>query len=182
MTNVGKWTSIARFSVKRQPDEVSDKDRRLCGEVFRADLGSNELLGNRSLWFDAKIVRNRNWTHRNIVLIGDALRTVHFSLGSGTRMAMQDAIALHRGLAKYPDDVPAAFREFENLRRPASSTFQSAAGKSLDWYENIASKMHLDPISFAYDYMRRTDQVSHNDLTARDPHFTKAFEALQQHA
>jgi anthraniloyl-CoA monooxygenase len=183
--------TLSTFLVEVDPDTwqraglnrmSEDESRRFCGEVFRADLGSNELLGNRSLWFDAKIVRNRNWTHRNVVLIGDALRTVHFSLGSGTRMAMQDAIALHRGVVKYPDDVAAVFREFESLRRPASSTFQSAAGKSLDWYENIASKMHLDPISFAYDYMRRTDQVSHDDLAARDPHFTKAFEALQQHA
>ena len=140
------------------------------------------IPGPSSLWFDAKVVSNRNWTHRNVVLIGDALRTVHFSLGSGTRMAMQDAIVLHRGLVKHPDDVAAAFREFESLRRPASSAFQGAAAKSLDWYEKVASKMHLDPISFAYDYMRRTDQVSHDDLAERDPHFTKAFEALQQHA
>lgn len=168
-----------RASLDRMGD---DQSRQLCGEVFRSDLGSNELLGNRSLWFDAKIVRNKNWTHRNIVLLGDALRTVHFSLGSGTRMAMQDAIALHRGLVNHPDDVASTFRAFESSRRPASSTFQSAAGKSLDWYENIGSKMHLDPIGFAYDYMRRTDQVSHDDLAARDPHFTKAFEARQRHA
>jgi anthraniloyl-CoA monooxygenase len=157
-----------------------DESCRFCAEVFRTELGSNELLSNRSLWFEAKIVRNKNWAYRNIVLLGDALRTVHFSLGSGTRMAMQDAIALHQGLAKHPDDLEAAFREFESIRRPASSTFQEAADKSLDWYENIASKMHLDPISFAYDYMRRTGQVSHEDLKARDPHFTRTFEALQR--
>jgi 2-polyprenyl-6-methoxyphenol hydroxylase-like FAD-dependent oxidoreductase len=117
-----------------------------------------------------------------VVLLGDALRTVHFSLGSGTRMAMQDAIALHCGLAKHPNDVHAAFREFESIRRPASATFQEAADKSLDWYENLGPKMHLDPINFAYDYMRRTGQVSHEDLKARDPHFTRTFEALHQHA
>ncbi len=181
--------TLSTFLVEVDPDTWQragldrmdeDDSRRFCGEVFRADLGSNELLSNRSLWFGANIVRNKNWTYRNIVLLGDALRTVHFSLGSGTRMAMQDAIALHGGLTKHPDNVVAAFREFENLRRPASSTFQSAAGKSLDWYENVASRMHLDPIRFAYDYMRRTDQVSHDDLTARDPNFTRAFEALQQ--
>ncbi len=160
-------------------DRMSEDDsRRYCADVFRADLGSNELLPNRSLWFSANIVRNQNWTYRNIVLLGDALRTVHFSLGSGTRMAMQDAIALHRGLARHPDDIAAAFQEFEAIRRPASSTFQEAAGKSLDWYENVASKMTLDPISFAYDYMRRTDQVSHEDLQQRDPYFTAAFAAL----
>lgn len=155
-----------------------DESRRYCADVFRSELGSNELLGNRSLWFGANIVRNRNWTCRNIVLLGDALRTVHFSLGSGTRMAMQDAIALHRGLSDCPGDIPAAFATYEAIRRPASQTFQEAAGKSLDWYENVASKMDLDPISFAYDYMRRTDQVSHEDLKLRDPHFTAAYEAL----
>jgi 2-polyprenyl-6-methoxyphenol hydroxylase-like FAD-dependent oxidoreductase len=155
-----------------------DESRRYCADVFRSELGSNELLGNRSLWFGANIVRNRNWTCRNIVLLGDALRTVHFSLGSGTRMAMQDAIALHRGLSDCPGDIPAAFAAYEAIRRPASQTFQEAAGKSLDWYENVASKMDLDPITFAYDYMRRTDQVSHEDLKLRDPHFTAAYEAL----
>jgi 2-polyprenyl-6-methoxyphenol hydroxylase-like FAD-dependent oxidoreductase len=116
------------------------------------------------------------------VLLGDALRTVHFSLGSGTRMAMQDAIALHRGLKKHPRDIASAFGEFESIRRPDSSTFQLAASKSLDWYENVATKMILDPVSFAYDYMRRTDQVSHDDLKKRDPHFIDAFEAKQRRA
>jgi hypothetical protein len=74
-----------------------------------------------------------------------------------------------------PGDIPAAFAAYEAIRRPASQTFQEAAGKSLDWYENVASKMDLDPITFAYDYMRRTDQVSHEDLKLR---FTAAYEAL----
>jgi anthraniloyl-CoA monooxygenase len=156
-----------------------DESRRFCAEIFRPELGSNELLTNRSQWFGADIVRNRNWTYRNIVLLGDALRTVHFSLGSGTRMAMQDAIALHRGLAQYPSDISAAFQEYESLRRSSAQTFQAAASKSLDWYENVATKMGLDPVGFAYDYMRRTDQVSHDDLKRRDPHFTQAFEALR---
>ena len=157
-----------------------DESRRYCAEVFRTELGSHELLGNRSLWFGANIVRNRHWTHRNIVLLGDALRTVHFSLGSGTRMAMQDAIALHQGLKKHPSDIASAFSEFEDIRRHASSTFQLAASKSLDWYENVANKIDLDPVSFAYDYMRRTDQVSHEDLKQRDPHFIDALEARQK--
>ncbi|CAN5385003.1 FAD-dependent monooxygenase [soil metagenome] len=157
-----------------------DESRRYCADVFRAELGSNELLTNRSLWFEANIVRNERWTHRNIVLLGDALRTVHFSLGSGTRMAMQDAIALHKGLAAHPGNVPQAFAAFEAARRPASSSFQSSAAKSLDWYEDVDSRMSADPVSFAYDYMRRTGQVSHEDLQKRDPHFTAAWEALNR--
>lgn len=160
-------------------DKASDEEsRRLCEQVFHHELGSNVLLGNHSLWFEATIVRNERWTHRNIVLLGDALRTVHFSLGSGTRMAMQDAIALHHAVAEHGADVPAAFAAFEAARRPASSTFQSAASKSLDWYENVAGLMHLDPVTFTYDYMRRTGQVGHDDLKQRDPYFAAAYEQL----
>lgn len=159
-------------------DRMSEEESRLyCARVFQQDLGSNELLSNRSQWFSANIVHNEHWSHRNIVLLGDALRTVHFSLGSGTRMAMQDAIALNQALTRHGDDIPTVFAEFETLRRPASRNFQSAAAKSLDWYENVGGKMHLDPIGFAYDYMRRTDQVTHEDLKQRDPHFVAAYEA-----
>ena len=155
-----------------------DESRRLCADVFRAELGSNELLTNRSLWFEANIVSNENWHHGNIVLLGDALRTVHFSLGSGTRMAMQDAIALHNGVVAHPGDLPAALAAFRTARSASSSSFQQSASRSLDWYENVAGKMHLDPVSFAYDYMRRTGKVSHEDLQQRDPLFTRAYEAL----
>ena len=180
--------TLSTFLVEVDPDcwrrsgldrMTEGESRRFCTDIFRAELGSNELLTNRSQWFGANILRNQNWTYRNIALLGDALRTVHFSLGSGTRMAMQDAIALQRGLAQHPNDIPAAFREYETLRRSSARTFQQAASKSLDWYEDVATRMSLDPVSFAYDYMRRTDQVSHDDLQTRDPHFTKAFEALK---
>jgi len=158
-------------------DRASDEEsRRYCAEVFRPELGGHELLSNRSRWFEANVVKNERWTHQNIVLIGDALRTVHFSLGSGTRMAMQDAIALHRALADQPDRIPAALAAFEAARRPASSSFQSAAALSLDWYENVEAKLHLDPLAFAYDYMRRTGKVSHDDLKQRAPHFIAAYE------
>lgn len=182
---------LSTFLVEVDPDTwqragldrmSEDESRRYCAQVFVADLGSNELLTNRSLWFEANIVKNERWTHRNIVLLGDALRTVHFSLGSGTRMAMQDAIALHHAIAEQPSDLGAAFAAFEGTRRPASSTFQAAAARSLDWYENVAGRMHLDPVSFAYDYMRRTGQVTHEDLRRRDPHFTAAYEQLHPQA
>jgi anthraniloyl-CoA monooxygenase len=164
---------------KARLDRMSEEEsRRYCADVFRPELGSNELLSNRSLWFQANIIRNENWTHKNIVLLGDALRTVHFSLGSGTRMAMQDAIALFRAFQKSGGDVCAALVDFESARRGASAEFQEAAGRSLDWYENVAAKMRLDPISFAYDYMRRTGRVSHEDLKRRDPYFVSAYEAL----
>lgn len=164
-------------------DKMSDEDsRRYCEQVFAPDLGGNGLLSNRSIWFSANIVSNEHWTHENIVLLGDALRTVHFSLGSGTRMAMQDAIALYQGFVQHGADVQAAFAAFEGARRGSSSDFQTAAARSLDWYESIDDKMGLEPVAFAYDYMRRTGRVSHDDLKQRDPDFVARYETLHGQA
>lgn len=182
---------LSTFLVEVDPDtwqragldrKSEEESRRFCEDVFRPELGASELLSNRSLWFGANIVRNENWTHGNVVLLGDACRSVHFSLGSGTRMALQDAIALHEGAVRNPGNVPAALRHYEAVRRPATADFQSAADKSLDWYENVGRKMHLDPITFAYDYMRRTGRVSHEALRERDPRFTAAYDAMGQAA
>ncbi|MBN9116347.1 MAG: FAD-dependent monooxygenase, partial [Pandoraea sp.] len=131
---------------------------------------------NRSNWFQARVVSNARWSHGNVVLLGDALRSVHFSLGSGTRMAMQDAIALFEALSAHRNDVQSAFASFEQSRRSASDRFQDAARRSLDWYESVGQRMHLDPVSFAYDYMLRTGRVSHEDLRRRDPAFIAQVE------
>lgn len=156
---------------------TEDASRAFCERVFAHELGASPLLSNRSQWFQASVVRNANWSHGNVVLLGDALRSVHFSLGSGTRMAMQDAIALFEALCARRDDVPAAFAAFEESRRSASDRFQDAAQRSLDWYESVGARMHLDPASFAYDYMRRTGRVSHEQLRRRDPAFIGQVEA-----
>lgn len=162
-------------------DKMTDEEsRQYCEKVFAPDLGSNTLMSNRSLWFSANIVSNENWTHQNIVLLGDALRTVHFSLGSGTRMAMQDAIALFESWRAHNSDIPALLDSFVSARKTSSADFQKAAALSLDWYESVENKMHLDPVSFAYDYMRRTGRVSHEDLKERDPHFIERYEQINK--
>ncbi len=115
------------------------------------------------------MVRNKRWSKDNIVLLGDALRSVHFSLGSGTRMAMQDAIALFQAVKDNAGDVPAALAAFEQDRRPHSEKFQDAAARSLDWYEAVEAKMDLPPVAFAYDYMTRTGRVSHDDDPPHGP-------------
>lgn len=177
---------LSTFLVETDPDtwrragldRASDEEsRKYCEAVFAPELGSNELLSNRSTWFQANVVSNARWTRGNIVLLGDALRTVHFSLGSGTRMAMQDAIALQEAFTRRGSDVAAAFADFESIRRPASAAFQEAAAKSLGWYENIAAKMALDPVPFAYGYMRRTGRVGHEELRERDPELVARYEA-----
>ena len=162
-------------------DHASDEESRAyCERVFAADLGRAPLLSKRSEWFLANVVKNRRWSRGNLVLLGDALRSVHFSLGSGTRMAMQDAIALYRSAIANPDDVPAALAAFEAERRPASDKFQDAAARSLDWYEHVEDRMHLSPVAFAYDYMTRTGRVSHDDIRRMDPDFARAYESLAE--
>ena len=149
-----------------------------CASVFREDLGGAPLLSNRSDWFRYGIVRNRRWHWRNLVLLGDALRTGHPSVGSGTRLAMQDAIALFDAYVACGNDVPALLVDFERRRRPGSDALQQAAIRSTQWYESVGDKLSLDPVSFAYDYLRRTGRVSHADVRQRDPALAAAFEAL----
>ena len=140
-----------------------------CEEVFRNDLQGHPLLSNKSTWFRYTIVKNRHWSWRNLVLLGDALRTGHPSIGSGTRMAMQDAIALFEASMKHDGDVPRLLAEFERLRRPGSDALQAAAIRSTEWYENLGPRLHLDPVSFAYDYLVRNGRVTHAQVRERDP-------------
>ena len=160
-------------------DRATDEESRAyCEGVFAADLHGAPLLSKRSEWFLANVVRNKRWSRGNIVLLGDALRSVHFSLGSGTRMAMQDAIALFKAVTECGADVPAALAAFEAARRPASERFQDAAARSLDWYENVDDRMDLPPVAFAYDYMTRTGRVTHDDIRRMDPGFARAYDDL----
>src|SRR5262249_23055159 len=159
-------------------DRLSDDESlRYCERVFRDDLGGHPLLSNTSTWFNASIIRNRHWSHGNVVLLGDALRTVHSSIGSGTRMALQDSIALAAALGHCGDDVRGGLRAFEAARRPGSDDFQESAIKSILWYENVADIFDLDPLAFAYSYFRRTGKMSHDDLRRMDPAFIAASEA-----
>ena len=120
---------------------------------------------------------NRRWSHDNVVLIGDALRTVHFSIGSGTRNALEDAIALLRAFETHGADVPAALQAFEEARRPGVDKFLNVAERSYAWYERFREKMQLDPWPFAYDYVMRGGRISHERLKKRSPGFVAAYEA-----
>ena len=149
-----------------------------CERVFADDLHGEPLLSNRSTWFKYTIVSNQRWYHDNLVLLGDALRTGHPSVGSGTRLAMQDSIALFDAYMQCGADVPAMLERFVTMRRPGSDTLQQAAIRSTEWYENLGPKLALDPVSFAYDYLTRSGRVSHADVRKRDPALAAAFEAL----
>jgi anthraniloyl-CoA monooxygenase len=149
-----------------------------CERAFAGDLQGHKLLSNKSNWFRYTIVKNKTWHYRNIVLIGDALRTGHPSVGSGTRLAMQDSIALFDAYKACGADVSKMLAEFVKLRQPGSDSLQKAAIKSTEWYEDLGPKLHLDPISFAYDYVTRSGRVDHAEVRKRDPELAAAYERL----
>ena len=158
-------------------DRATDAESRaICEDIFRDTIDGHPLVSNRSLWFNPEFVTSRNWYHRNLVLIGDALKTVHPSIGSGTRMALQDAIALSEALRECGEDVAATFALFERNRRSDAGSFQDAAMKSILWYETVDERMHLDPVPFAYDFMMRTGRVSDERLRRLDPEFADLVE------
>ncbi len=158
-------------------DRASDgESRAICEGIFREQLDGHALVSNRSLWFNPEFVTSHRWHHRNVVLIGDALKTVHPSIGSGTRMALQDAIALADALQQCGNDVPATFALFERNRRSGAGSFQDAAMKSILWYETVDERMQLDAVTFAYHFMKRTGRVSDERLRRLDPEFADLVE------
>jgi len=149
-----------------------------CEKVFADDLKGHKLLSNKSNWFQYTIVKNKRWHYKNIVLLGDALRTGHPSVGSGTRLALQDSIALYEAFKMCGADVPSMLAKFVEIRQPGSDSLQKAAIKSTEWYEHLGPKLHLDPISFAYDYVTRSGRVDHAEVRKRDPELAAAYEKL----
>ena len=145
--------------------------RAYCEAVFARDLDGHPLVSNRSIWRNFPLLSNARWTAGNMVLIGDALRTGHFSIGSGTRLAFDDAIALDRALGEAGDDVPALLAAFERQRRPVVDKLVAAANSSSYWYERMADKMSLDPVDLAYDYMTRSGRMSDERLAQLAPRF-----------
>ena len=157
--------------------EMSDEQTRgyLAG-VFTLDLQGQPLLSNNSKWINFVLVKNARWHHENTVLLGDALHTAHFSIGSGTKLAMEDAIALHQSFAE-PSDVQTALRRFQALRKPVIEDYQAAAYESMLWFENAVQYMHLSPIELAYVLMTRSGRVDSEELRTRDPEFMDRYEA-----
>ncbi len=147
-----------------------DETVAYCEELFKTELAGHRLLKNRSVWRSFPTVKNAHWHHRNIVLLGDAVHTAHFSIGSGTKLAMEDAIALRDALATH-DSVEAALGAYEEERRPAVESIQRAAQVSLEWFENTERYMDLEPIQFAFSLLTRSMRVTHENLEMRDPAF-----------
>jgi len=152
----------------------ADEDATLafCQALFREELQGHRLLKNRSLWRTFGTLRNDRWHHRNVVLLGDAAHTAHFSVGSGTKLAMEDGLALARALTRGPaHDVPAALAAYEAERRPVVESLQRAAQVSLQWFEDTERYMDLVPVQFAFNLLTRSLRITHDNLQVRDPKF-----------
>src|SRR5262249_50786793 len=150
--------------------------RTYLEQVFAPDLKGQQLLSNNSKWINFLLVRNANWHFRNVVLLGDALHTAHFSIGSGTKLAMEDAIALAESFKGKPANVKDALVLFEGERRPVIDDYQAAAAESMVWFKNAKDYMHLEPMELAYVLMTRSGRIDHETLRRRDPDFIAAYE------
>ena len=157
-------------------EQMSDDEMRAyLGEVFAADLNGHTLLSNNSKWIQFLLVKNEHWFFDNLVLLGDALHTAHFSIGSGTKLAMEDAIALANSFPE-TSDVQTALKNFEATRKPVIQEYQSAAFESMLWFENVRNYMHLSPLQLAFSVMTRSGRVTYEDLEKRDPEFIRRFD------
>jgi len=151
-----------------------------CENVFADALQGHKLVSNKSIWRNFPNIRNRRWVSGNTVLIGDAQRTAHFSIGSGTRLAMEDAIVLARVLSKYEKNVPEALAAFEAERRPVVEKLVAAADASAAWYERFPEHMALAPRDFAWSYIQRSGRIDPEKLRKIAPKFAAIPESPPQ--
>ena len=146
-----------------------------CERIFADVLDGHPLISNNSVWRQFPLVHNARWSHGNCVLMGDALHTAHFSIGSGTRLAMEDASALDKALAAH-GDVPAALTAYETARRPILEKLVAGANGSAEWYEQFARHMRLAPVDFAMSYITRSGRVDLERLRKLSPKFVTRYE------
>ena len=168
-------------------DTASDEEsRRICEQVFGDVLDGHSLISNKSIWRTFPKVWNETWFSGSRVLIGDALHTAHFSIGSGTRLALEDAIALAGAVSAHVDhgrtDLPAALQAFQDSRKPIVEKLVAAADESAAWYERFDAHMGLPAMEFAHSYITRAGRLAPERLRALAPGFMAAYEAYKGEA
>ncbi|MFD5793813.1 bifunctional salicylyl-CoA 5-hydroxylase/oxidoreductase [Streptomyces diastatochromogenes] len=164
------------FAARDFTPGADDEDSiRRCEEILADHLDGHRLIPNGSKWIRFTTVRNRTWRHENVVLLGDAAHTAHFSIGSGTKLAMEDALALAACLHEHPD-VPSALEAYEAERRPVVESTQRAAQASLEWFENVGRYTGQEPLQFAFNLLTRSRRVTYDNLRVRDRAFTDAVD------
>ncbi|HET9725480.1 MAG TPA: FAD-dependent monooxygenase, partial [Gemmatimonadales bacterium] len=145
-------------------------------QLFQGELEGHPLLANRSIWRRFPTVRNARWHAGNVVLMGDAAHTAHFSVGSGTKLAMEDAIALAAAL-RSDGSIPAALAAYEAARRPQVESLQRAAQASLEWFESVERYHDTEPLQFAFNLLTRSLRITHENLRVRDPALVERVDA-----
>lgn len=159
-------------------DMDDERRRQLFEQVFAGELEGSGLLSNHSVWRQFPVVRAQNWHVGNRVLIGDALNSAHFSIGSGTRIAMEDAIALARAIVAHRDDIPAALARYVDERGPQKQKLIGASEASFNWYEKIRDWIDAyEPQEFVLRFMTRTGRVGAERLHEQYPDLVRGFEA-----
>ncbi len=157
-------------------DKSIEQSKDICERVFAETLGGHPLISNKSVWRNFPWLWNERWSFKNMVLIGDALHTAHFSIGSGTRLAIEDAIALIKAMEAEPDDLATALAAYEAARKPIVKKLVAAARSSADWYEKFPEHMQLDPLDFAFSYITRSGRIDPARLKAMSPAFMAGYE------
>jgi 2-polyprenyl-6-methoxyphenol hydroxylase-like FAD-dependent oxidoreductase len=152
-----------------------EQSKAICEQVFATTLDGHPLISNKSVWRNFPWIWNERWWFGNKVLIGDALHSAHFSIGSGTRLAIEDAIALVKALDA-EQDIPAALARYETERKPIVKKLVTAARTSADWYETFPEHMQLGPMDFAYSYITRSGRIDDARLRAMSPLFMARYE------
>ena len=159
-----------------RPAATSAESAERCAKIFADALGGRPLRANNSAWTTFRTVVNERWSHGNVVLLGDAAHTAHFSIGSGTKLAVEDALALAACLEEQPD-LPDALAAYEAERRPVvASTQRAAARQPASGSRTSARTSDQPPRQFAFNLLTRSRRVTHDNLRLRDPRFTGAVE------
>ena len=160
-----------RRSGLHEADEA--RSLQYCQELFAPELGGNALLANRSSWIRFRTLHCQRWAHENVVLVGDAAHTAHFSVGSGTKMAMEDSIALAHALSAHRTDLQAALAAYADDRQQTTARVQKAASQSQQWFEQSARHVRGDPQQVMFSMLTRTRRVTHENLRLRDSQYVR---------
>ena len=159
----------AGFGDMSEPDARAHLER-----VFAQDLKGHPLMSNASRWIQFRVVKNKTWVDGKTVLVGDAAHTAHFSIGSGTNLALEDCIALDRSLASHAT-LDSALAHYQQTRRPIVDDFQALSGTSRAWFENLGPLIEMEPIELAYSAMTRSGRIDDGVLEGRDPAFVASY-------
>ena len=178
-TDEDTWrrAGLAEFAdVPRAPGENDEASMRFCEEVFAGLLDGHGLIGNNSGWISFGVVRNERWSAGNTALVGDAAHTAHFSIGSGTKLALEDAIGLAGAVDREPT-VDAALKAYTEDRKPVVASMQRSAQTSLEWFEGARRYRHLPAEQFVFQLLTRSQRVTYDNLKLRDAGYVGRVDA-----